>query len=67
VIPSEANFLLATVPSGQSAGALYRGLKQAGILVRWFDKPGLADKLRITIGTRDEDDSLLARLAALGA
>jgi histidinol-phosphate aminotransferase len=66
VIPSQANFLLATVPGG-NAGALYRGLKARGVLVRFFDKPGLADKLRISIGRPDENDALLAGLAALAA
>jgi histidinol-phosphate aminotransferase len=63
VIPSQANFLLASVLGGD-AGALYRALKQRGILVRFFDKPGLRDKLRITVGTREENDALLAALAA---
>ncbi|HEY0709502.1 MAG TPA: aminotransferase class I/II-fold pyridoxal phosphate-dependent enzyme, partial [Polyangia bacterium] len=64
VIPSHANFLLATVPGGD-AGALYRGLKARGVLVRFFDKPGLADKLRVSIGRPEENDALLAGLAAL--
>jgi histidinol-phosphate aminotransferase len=63
VLPSQANFLLATCPGG-NAGAIYRKLKAQGILVRFFDKPGLADKLRITIGTADENDQVLAALAA---
>ncbi len=61
VIPSHTNFLLAACPGGK-AGDLYRALKQRGILVRFFDKPGLDDKLRITIGTRAENDALLAAL-----
>ncbi len=61
VAPSQANFVLAAVPGGD-AGARYRSLKATGILVRWFDKPGLRDKLRITIGTRAENDTLLAAL-----
>jgi histidinol-phosphate aminotransferase len=61
VIPSQANFILATCPSGD-AGAIYRNLKGKGILVRFFDKPGLQDKLRITIGTAEENDQLLAAL-----
>jgi histidinol-phosphate aminotransferase len=64
VIPSQANFLLATVPGGD-AGALYRHLKQQGILVRFFDRPGLSDKLRITIGRPDENDALLAALPSV--
>lgn len=63
VIPSHANFVLATCPSGD-AGALYRALKAKGILVRFFDKPGLSDKLRITIGTAEQNDELLAALPA---
>jgi histidinol-phosphate aminotransferase len=63
VIPSQANFLLGTVPGGD-AGALYRLLKQRGILVRFFDKPGLRDKLRLTVGTTAENDALLAALPA---
>jgi histidinol-phosphate aminotransferase len=63
VIPSQANFVLATCPSGD-AGAIYRKLKAQGILVRFFDKPGLADKLRITLGTADDNDRVLAALAA---
>jgi histidinol-phosphate aminotransferase len=64
VIPSQANFVLATCPGGDAA-AIYRALKGKGILVRFFDKPGLHDKLRITIGTAEENDQLLAALSAL--
>jgi histidinol-phosphate aminotransferase len=63
VIPSQANFVLATCPGGDGA-AIYRALKGKGILVRYFDKPGLTDKLRITIGTAEENDQLLAALPA---
>jgi histidinol-phosphate aminotransferase len=63
VIPSQANFVLATCPGGDAA-AIYRALKGKGILVRYFDKPGLTDKLRITIGTAEENDQLLAALSA---
>jgi len=63
VIPSQANFVLATCPGGNAA-AIYRALKGKGILVRFFDKPGLTDKLRITIGTAEENDQLLAALSA---
>ena len=50
MLPSQANFILATVPDGRGKDA-YLGLKQQGILVRYFDKPGLPDKIRITVGT----------------
>ena len=64
---SQANFLFPRVPPGADALALQRALKAAGILVRHFAGSGLADRLRITIGTPHEDDALLATLAgALG-
>jgi histidinol-phosphate aminotransferase len=64
VLPSQANFILATVPGGKGREA-YLGLKQQGILVRYFDKPGLNDKLRITIGTSQENNALLGGIKAL--
>jgi len=61
VTPSEANFLLARAPDGQ-AEACYRYLKERGILVRYWNLPRLADKVRITVGTPEENDALLAAL-----
>ena len=61
VTPSEANFLLARAPDGQ-AEACYRWLKERGILVRYWNLPRLADKVRITVGTPEENDALLAAL-----
>ncbi len=61
VIPSAANFLLATAPGGDGH-AVYVALKARGILVRHFDRPGLADKIRITVGTPEQNDALLAAL-----
>src|SRR5580658_246385 len=66
VLASQANFLLASVPSGDGK-AMYRGLKQQGILVRYFDLPGLKDKIRITIGHSHENNALLAGIKMLTA
>lgn len=66
VLPSEANFVLAAPPDGRGKEA-YLGLKRQGILVRWFDKPGLSDKIRITIGTSQENNALLGGIKALTA
>ena len=41
---------------------LYEALKAAGVLVRFFDKPGLSDTLRISIGTSEETDTLLGAI-----
>ena len=67
VIPSQGNFVLATLPRAVFAKPVYEGMKARGVLVRFFDKSGLNDKLRITIGTPDENAAMLAALdAALG-
>jgi histidinol-phosphate aminotransferase len=62
---SQSNFLLARVPTGQDAERIYQGLKQQGILVRYFKVPELQDSLRISIGTPTENDRLLAALRSL--
>lgn len=64
VLDSHANFVLATAPDGRGKDA-YVGLKKQGILVRYFDKPGLADKIRITIGTIQQNTALLAGVKEL--
>jgi histidinol-phosphate aminotransferase len=58
-----ANFLLCE--AGARAGDLYRGLKQRGILVRWWDRPGLRTRLRISVGTSEQTDRLVAALKEL--
>ncbi len=63
VLPSQANFVLATVPGGRAgAQRVLASLKARGVLVRYFDAPGLDDKLRITVGTSDDTDALLVAL-----
>ena len=62
--PSQANFVLAR-PADGDARRLYEGLRERGILVRYFAEPGLADKLRITVGTERETTRLLSALADL--
>ena len=60
--PSQSNFLLVSVGAGRDAEAIYLALKDAGILVRYFSAPRLDDKLRITVGTPEENDRLLGAL-----
>jgi histidinol-phosphate aminotransferase len=66
VAKSQANFILATAPSARGLD-VYLGLKQQGILVRHWDKPGLSDKIRITVGQSQENNALLAGIKALTA
>lgn len=62
VLPSATNFVFVTHPEHE-AESLYLGLKEQGILVRYFgNKPRIGDFLRITIGTDAEMAALVARL-----
>lgn len=63
--PSQSNFLLAQVPAPLHAETVYKALKSKGVLVRWFNIPGLQDRLRITVGTPDENARLLQALQEL--
>jgi histidinol-phosphate aminotransferase len=64
VLPSQANFILASAPNGKGREA-YLGLKEQGILVRYFNLPGLTDKIRISIGSSQENNALIAGVMAL--
>src|SRR5262249_2141307 len=61
--PSSANFILVRVPD---APAAYEALRARGILVRTFhgSHPLLANCLRPTVGTPDENARMLSALAA---
>jgi histidinol-phosphate aminotransferase len=65
VLPSEANFVFARFGDPDAARGAYLALKDGGILTRYFDRPLLNDGLRITVGTDDEIDALLAAMGAL--
>ena len=65
VLPSAANFVLARRP-GEDQGAVQAALRERGVLVRHFATPRLVDALRISVGTDEEIDRLLAELRALG-
>ncbi|MDR0378108.1 MAG: aminotransferase class I/II-fold pyridoxal phosphate-dependent enzyme, partial [Spirochaetaceae bacterium] len=57
-LPSRANFVFTRHP-GKSGAELFAGLRERGVLVRHFNKPGTAEFLRVTIGTDDEMDRFL--------
>lgn len=59
---SQSNFLLSTIPGSIGAEALYKRLKSRNILVRYFDQDRLRDRLRISIGTHEENKALIAAL-----
>ena len=61
--PSDANFILLRTAPGR-AGAIFSGLRERGVLIKNLDgaHPMLADCLRITVGTPDENAALLSAL-----
>jgi histidinol-phosphate aminotransferase len=63
--PSAANFVLCDVTRGD-ARALRDGLRRRGIFIRYFDRPGLRDKVRISVGRPEHTDALLAALEEMG-
>jgi len=64
VYESQTNFVLAR-KAGVNQQPFYHGLKDQGFLVRYFSTPDLSDCLRITVGTDEEIDQLLAAMQAL--
>ncbi len=61
VLPSQANFVFARHPD-HSGADIAKGLRERAVLVRHFAKPRISDFLRITIGTPEECDRLVAAL-----
>jgi histidinol-phosphate aminotransferase len=61
VADSFSNFVLATCKNIE-AKQVYTKLAEQNIFIRYFELPGLTDKLRITIGTKQQNDKLLLTL-----
>ncbi len=60
--PSDANFILFR-PLGRSAGEVWQGLVDRSVLIRDVSgRPELANCLRVTIGTPEENDRFLTAL-----
>ncbi|MFW2851008.1 histidinol-phosphate transaminase [Sphingomonas sp. TX0543] len=64
-VPSQANFILVLFEGALTAEAAYKGLMDAGYIVRWLPGQGLPHGLRITIGTEDETKGVVAALRRL--
>jgi len=63
VFPSQANFILVRVGEGRAV-PVFNALKRSGLLVKLSHgaHPLLQDCLRLTVGTEEENASLLAAL-----
>ncbi len=60
--PSMANFVFVKPPLGASAAAVADALRERRVLIRHYDREPIAGWFRITIGTRDQHERLLAAL-----
>jgi len=61
VYPSSSNFLLCRVLD-REARQLKLALEEHGVLVRYFDRPGLRDCIRISVGKPEQTEALLKAL-----
>lgn len=64
VLPSQANFVFVRHET-VLAEILYNGLKKEGVLVRYFNKPGIDNYLRVTIGTDGQMEQLIEKLTEI--
>ncbi|MBD2835844.1 histidinol-phosphate transaminase [Pseudomonas sp. JM0905a] len=64
VLPSAANFVFARHPQKDAAG-IAAGLREQGVIVRHFKQERIAQFLRITIGTPEQNQALLDALGSL--
>jgi histidinol-phosphate aminotransferase len=63
LFPSAANFVL--VDLGRDAAPVYQRLLEAGVIVRPLAPLGLAQHVRVSIGTRAENERFLAALQSV--
>ncbi len=64
VLPSQANFVFVRHPA-HDAAALAAALRSRAVLVRHFDRPRIAQYLRISIGTREQCSALVDALTGI--
>jgi histidinol-phosphate aminotransferase len=64
VMPSAANFVFVT-HTGMAASEIASELRKQGIIVRHFSQQRIVEYLRITVGTTEENQQLLAALDSI--
>lgn len=63
--PTQSNFILCKVIGRDAAELKARLAQEHGIFIRYFDKPGLRDHIRISVGRAEDTDVLLQALKKL--
>jgi histidinol-phosphate aminotransferase len=67
VVPSDANFVMLPLESEKEVNDLYHDLLKQGIIIRPLRPFGLPHCVRITIGTRAENEALVQALETVRA
>lgn len=66
VLPSAANFVFAKPNHASlSTKEIFDKLREQGVIVRHWDKPRIQDYLRITVGTAEQNQRLIAALTGI--
>jgi histidinol-phosphate aminotransferase len=60
--PTQSNFILCRVVERDAAELKSRLAQEYGVFVRYFNKPGLRDHIRISVGRPEDTDALLKAL-----
>ncbi|MCZ8343965.1 MAG: histidinol-phosphate transaminase [Leptospira sp.] len=63
VLPSETNFLFCKPNAGISPESIYQKLKERQILIRYFSTGISREFIRITVGTKTENERLLLEIS----
>jgi len=66
VADSCSNFVFAQVKTS-SAARIHEQLAQRNIFVRYWNTPGISDKLRISVGTKEQNEKLIEALREIVA
>lgn len=63
--PTQSNFILCQVVGRDAAELKSRLAQEYGVFIRYFNKPGLRDHIRISVGRPQDTDALLTALQSL--
>jgi histidinol-phosphate aminotransferase len=63
--PTKSNFILCRVMGRDAAELKSRLAEKHGIFIRYFNKPGLRDHIRISVGRPEDTDALMKVLKSL--
>ena len=63
--PTQSNFILCQVTGRDAAELKARLVQEYGVFIRYFNKPGLRDAIRISVGRAQDTDVLIEALKSL--